>query len=192
MGKNTVRFACHNCNHCCRDVVCLPTPWDVIRIVKHTKLNPYEFLEFLTPEEISEVDDDDPTWLEVDGERYMMALRRDERLGCFFLNQQTRLCSIYEARPILCRLYPFKVHETRDGRFVKFSLHEDVGCPRHRDGIVATQPLYELYLEDSGHQHDYDDLVRVFNRKVYEGKRPEDFVQMFVGGVYFEQQHAPR
>jgi Fe-S-cluster containining protein len=188
MGKNIVRFSCHNCNHCCRDVVCLPTPWDVIRIVKHTGLSPHEFLEFLSPEEISEVEDNDPTWLEVDDDQYMMALRREEGTGCFFLNNDTRLCGIYDARPILCRLYPFRVHETREGEFVKFSLHEDVGCPRHRDGIVHTQPLYDLYVVDCAHQQDYEDLVRVFNRKRYEGKRPEDFVQMFVSGVYFEQR----
>lgn len=179
MGKDIVHFKCHHCNHCCTEVVCLPTPWDVIRIVKHTGANPYEFLEFLSPEEISEVAKSDPTWLECDDGRYIMALRRDES-GCHFLDKKTRYCGIYEARPILCRLYPFKLQETRDGKFRGFVLHKDVGCPRHQDGQVATQPLYELYLEDSKHQEDYDDLVRVFNRKKYAGKRPEDFIELFV------------
>ncbi len=61
----------------------------------------------LTPEEVKDVDEDDPTWLEVDGERYIMALQRDGQTGCTFLDNETRLCSIYEARPNLCRLYPF-------------------------------------------------------------------------------------
>ena len=164
MGKDIVQFKCHHCNHCCTEVVCLPTPWDVIRIVKHTGANPYEFLEFLAPDEISEVAKSDPTWLECEDGRYIMALRRDKK-GCHFLDKKTRFCGIYEARPILCRLYPFKLQETRDGQFRGFVLHKDVGCPRHQDGEVPAKPLYDLYLEDSKHQEDYDDLVQVFNAK---------------------------
>ncbi|MBI2436035.1 MAG: YkgJ family cysteine cluster protein, partial [Candidatus Hydrogenedentes bacterium] len=171
MGKDFVQFQCHHCNHCCTEVVCLPTPWDVIRIVKNTGANPFRFLEFLSPEELEGVPKNDPAWLRVDGEKFMMALRRDER-GCYFLNKRTRKCNVYEARPILCRLYPFKLHETRDGQYKSFTLHTDVGCPRFRDGAVATAPLYTLYLDDLGHQEDYNRLVEGFNRKTYEAKSP--------------------
>ena len=179
MGRDTVRFRCHSCGHCCTDVVCLPTPWDVIRIVKNTGESPYEFLEFLDPDEISEVDDSDPTWLKCGGHRYLMALKRGPH-GCYFLDKETRFCAIYEHRPILCRLYPFKLQETRDGKFKGFTLHSDVGCPRHRDGEVVTKPLFTLYRQDCGNQRDYDDLVRVFNRRKYPGKQPSDFIGMFI------------
>lgn len=183
MGKDYVKFNCHSCVHCCTEVVCLPTPWDVERIVRETGEKPKDFLEFLTPEEIEGVDDDDPTWLEVDDEKYMMALKRGKR-GCYFLNKKTRLCGIYESRPLLCRLYPFKLDESKKGKYKGFSLHKDVGCPKHTDGKVATAPLYEIYLEDSEHHEDYDDLVKIFNRKEYENKRPMDFVKMFLDGIY--------
>lgn len=180
MGRFAVQFKCHHCNHCCTDVVCLPTPADVIRIVRNTGANPYDFLEFLRSSELTGVAKNDPTWLKCRGERYMMALRRDEIEGCYFLNKKTKLCGIYDARPILCRLYPFKLLESRGGEFKGFSLHADVGCPRNRDGVVPTHALYELFLEDRGHQEDYRTLVQVFNRKRYPGKNPSDFVQMFV------------
>jgi len=179
MGKKTVHFRCHHSNHCCTDVVCLPTPWDVNRIINETGADPSEFIEFVTPDEISEVEDDDPTWLECGGERYLMALRRGKK-GCFFLDKKTRFCAIYESRPILCRLYPFKVQETRKGKFKGFTLHKDVGCPRHRDGSVATKPLYKLYLKDSKHQEEYERLVRKFNKKRKKGKKPRDFLKLFV------------
>lgn len=179
MGKEIVHFKCHHCNHCCTEVVCLPTPWDVIRIVKGTGAKPLEFLEFLAPDEISEVPKSDPTWLNCGGLRYIMALRRDAR-GCHFLDKRTRLCGIYEHRPILCRLYPFKVCETREGEFRGFALHRNVGCPRHRDGDVPVAPLYELYVEDCRHQEDYQALVRVFNARRDKNKRPEDFIRMFI------------
>lgn len=179
MGRDAVRFQCHHCNHCCTEVVCLPTPWDVIRIVRETGQNPHEFLEFLTPDEISGVRKSEPTWLRVGRQKYLMALRRNAR-GCHFLNPQTRYCSIYEARPILCRLYPFRLIESRDGAFRGFDLHKDVGCPKNRDGIYATAPLYALYVDDRDHQESYQTLVQVFNRKVYVGKKPEDFIEMFL------------
>ncbi|MCP4644492.1 MAG: YkgJ family cysteine cluster protein [bacterium] len=185
MGRLTVNFNCHHCGHCCTDVVCLPTPWDVIRVVRATGQNPLNFLEFLTPDELDGVEKSDPTWLKCSGKRYIMALRRFEKgdpqpAGCFFLDRKTRHCTIYDVRPILCRLYPFKLHEKRDGGLRGFSLHKDVGCPRHRDGVVETKPLYELYLHDSRRQDDYQDLVRVFNKMRRPGKRPEDFIDLFV------------
>jgi Fe-S-cluster containining protein len=178
MGKLTVNFSCVHCGHCCTDVICLPTPWDVLRIIRETGADPFDFLEFVGPTDISEVRKNDPTWLRCKSERHMMALRRGPK-GCFFLDTKTRHCQIYHARPILCRLYPFKLHESRDGDFRGFSLHKDVGCPRDRAGVVATEPLYELYLEDNDHQNDYQDLVSVFNRRRDPGKRPEDFIAMF-------------
>ncbi len=179
MGKSIVKFSCHHCGHCCTDVVCLPTPWDVVRIVRERAANPYKFLEFIRPDEITEVEENDPTWLEVGGERYLMALKRGKK-GCHFLDKKTRHCTVYEARPLLCRLYPFKLQENRAGTFKGFTLHKDVGCPRHRDGRVPTAPLYELYSDDAEHQQDYADLVTVFNRREYKGKKPSDFIEMFV------------
>jgi len=182
MPSDSLSFKCHHCNHCCTDVICLPSPWDVRRIMRMTGQDPFDFLEFLTPEEIEDVDADDPTWLELNGEKYMMALKRDEVLGCHFLNRDTKLCSIYEARPLLCRLYPFKVEEDDAGTYQGFTLHEDVGCPKHADGAVALKPLYDLYVQDSINGEDYYELVEFFNAQNYPGKEIEDFVVMFTGG----------
>jgi len=108
-----------------------------------------------------------------------MAVRREAR-GCYFLDPASRLCSIYEIRPILCRLFPFKLRQSRSGEFKGFGLHRDVECPRQRDGIVETAPLHALYEEDARHQEDYRRLVAVFNRRRYSGKTPKDFIRMFV------------
>lgn len=180
MGRHIIKFKCRHSNHCCRDVVCLPTPWDVLRIAMNTGRDPRRFLEFLSPEEITGVNKNDPTWLKIGTKRYIMALRRDEVQGCCFLERKSRLCSIYEHRPLLCRLYPFKLQETRDGAFKGFSLHTDVGCPRHLDGEVAAKPLYELYLQDKMHQDDYVTLVEIFNRQKEPGRKPEDFLDLFM------------
>jgi Fe-S-cluster containining protein len=179
MGRFMVNFKCHSTGHCCKDVICLPTPWDVVRIVRETGTDPREFLEFITPDDISGVDLSDPTWLDVDGKKYMMALYRDLK-GCFFLEPGTHRCGIYLSRPLLCRLYPMKLQETKDGEFKGFTLHGDVGCPKNRDGEMEAAPLYALYTEDQKHHLDYDQLVEVFNLRKYAGKKPEDFLRMFM------------
>ena len=178
MGRKTVRFKCVHCGHCCRDVVALPTPWDVVQIVRETGADPYEFLEFLSPDEVLDVEKSDPTWLKCGGKRYLMALRRGKK-GCYFLNKKNRQCTIYETRPMLCRLYPFKLQETRDGQFKGFTLHHDVECPRKRDGVVETKPLYDLYLKDDRHQDDYARLVKFFNRQKNKKKKPRHFIKLF-------------
>lgn len=144
--------------------------------------DPFDFVEFLEEDEVDDVEDDDATWLDVDGTKYIMALRREDETGCYFLNNETRLCSIYEARPMLCRLFPFKVLEDEDGNYQGFTLHDDVGCPRHKDGEVPTAPLYDLYVQDDLNQEDYHELVKIFNSKQYPGKEPEDFVLLFMNG----------
>ena len=178
MGKKKVRFNCTHCGHCCTDVICLPTPWDVKRVARMTGESPNKFLEFVTADEIGEVEDSDPTWLECQGERYLMALRRGKK-GCFFLDKKSLYCRIYDARPILCRLYPFKLNETRKGEYKSFTLHSDVGCPRHTDGTMETAPLYELYQDDARHQEDYEDLVCKFNSRRPKKRKPKDFIKLF-------------
>ncbi len=159
----------------------MPTPFDVLRVIRETGANPQEFLEFLGPDEVEDVDDDDPTWLQANGSKYVMALRRDVQ-GCQFLDKKTRFCSIYESRPMLCRLFPFKLQEDRKGRFKGFTLHQDVGCPRHKDGEVQVKPLHDVYNEDDVHQDAYQDLVTFFNGLDYDDKQPQDFVKLFVQG----------
>ena len=97
-----------------------------------------------------------------------------------FLDKKTRFAAFTEHRPFLCRLYPFKLHETRDGNFHSFTLHRDVGCLRCQDGEVETKPLYDLYLQDKMHQEDYDTLVETFNREDHPGRRPETFLNLFL------------
>ena len=183
MGKDTVNFSCHHCNHCCTEVVCLPSPWDVRRIMKMTGEDPEDFIEFLEPTDIDGADKDDPTWLQIDGEYFMMALKRTEETGCHFLNEKTTYCSIYEARPLLCRLYPFELLESESGEFLGFQLHEDVGCPKNTDDVYKTGPLYDLAMQDELNQEDYCELVELFNKKEYPNKHAYDFVTLFTGGM---------
>jgi hypothetical protein len=72
------------------------------------------------------------------------------------------------------------VHETREDEYKAFSLHKDVGCPKHRDDVYQTGPLYAMYLEDKKRQDDYFDLVDYFNDDDSPDKRPEEFIKLFI------------
>jgi len=177
MGKHTVKFSCTHCGHCCRDVICLPTPNDVVRLAREHGADPRKFLEFVTPDGISKVSKSDPTWLRCNGTRYLMALRRTAR-GCYFLNKRTLHCQAYESRPLICRLYPFALNETRGGEIKGYSLQRDVECPRRQDGTKDVSAIHEMYLEDKRHQDDYEDLVKFFNSRRHNG--PWDFLKLFI------------
>ncbi len=42
-------------------------------------------------------------------------MRKTENGKCIFLKDN--LCSIYEVRPLVCRVYPFQLKSLRDGRY---------------------------------------------------------------------------
>ncbi len=45
---------------------------------------------------------------------------------------------------------------------------------------MDAQALYAIYQEDHLNQQDYQDLVEYFNQKEYPGKKPEDFIEVFI------------
>lgn len=179
MGKKIIYFKCHHCGYCCTDVVCCPTPYDIINIVKKTNINPKEFLEFITSDEIEGIKKSDPTWLKINGKKYLMTIKRTKD-GCFFRDKQRGICKIYLHRPLLCRLFPFKVRETKSGKIHSFSLHRDIECPEYRDGVVNVKELTEILKEEYQNQEDYQDLVQFFNNQPHNNKKPFDFVDLFV------------
>ncbi|HOV32815.1 MAG TPA: YkgJ family cysteine cluster protein [Candidatus Hydrogenedens sp.] len=179
MGKFFVNFKCHHYGYCCTNVICCPTPYDIVNIVKKTNLCPKIFLEFITPDKIEGINKSDPTWLKINGNKYLMTIKRTKN-GCFFRDKQKGICKIYSHRPLLCRLFPFKVRETKLGEIHSFSLHRDIECPKYRDGVVNVKELAEIWAEEQKHQEDYQDLVEFFNNQTYNDKKPFDFINLFV------------
>ena len=95
-----LRWVCVRCANSCRDIPprkrnILLTPSDVERITRATKLRAEEFSETSVSHRPYE--------------------RKMKKLGgsCMFL--QGSRCSIYQARPLICRFYPFCLHPSEDG-----------------------------------------------------------------------------
>jgi len=90
------KYSCSKCPaYCCSYPAIEVTPRDVERLAKHLGVPPAVAEERFT---------------KYDAKEKMRLLRhRQDRVFetvCTFLDQKTRRCSVYEARPAVCREYP--------------------------------------------------------------------------------------
>ncbi|ABM79936.1 YkgJ family cysteine cluster protein [Hyperthermus butylicus] len=96
------RFRCTRCGRCCSggpNVVL--TIFDVVRMARFLRVSWRNFLRGYVKIVVADV-------------YPFMLLRGDERNRCFFLAEKhdgTKLCVIYPARPMRCRLYPILVED---------------------------------------------------------------------------------
>ena len=96
---DTFGFVCHKevpCfNHCCRDLNQALTPYDVLRLKNHLKITAQAFIE-----QYAVVYSGPATGLPVVSLRFLA----DKEKNCPFVTPNG--CSVYEARPSSCRIYP--------------------------------------------------------------------------------------
>lgn len=120
-----LRWKCARCANSCRDILgrkrnILLTRKDAERIGNATKLDPRRFsvaLHGTFP--------------------YERAMRKiDGR--CFFLRGSK--CSVYKARPLICRFYPFSLDSTQDG---EMKINFDPLCSGIGKGKVRDERFFE-------------------------------------------------
>jgi uncharacterized protein len=90
-----VAFDCSKCPaYCCSYPIIALTKYDVVRLAKHFGLSVEEAERRFTRS--------------AHGYKRVMRRKRDEHFGkaCRFLDPETRRCTIYEARPEVCRRFP--------------------------------------------------------------------------------------
>ncbi|MGI9307543.1 MAG: YkgJ family cysteine cluster protein [Gammaproteobacteria bacterium] len=99
-------YDCDTCPaYCCGYPVIEAKPKDIRRLARHFALEYEDAREQFTEKENNRV--------------RKMRQRPDKKLGapvCIFLNQKTRNCSIYNARPDICREHPGDRCEWHDRR----------------------------------------------------------------------------
>ncbi|MBI5446639.1 MAG: YkgJ family cysteine cluster protein [Deltaproteobacteria bacterium] len=79
--------------------------------------------------------------LEVVKYRKSFLVTPKDRLPCPYWTGKG--CSIYESRPIDCRLFPYVLVDVRDkGRKIRVTFHKDSDCP-HREDLYGLVPLDE-------------------------------------------------
>jgi len=88
-------YDCMNCpGYCCSYPLITLKKKDVERLAKHHGMTFEEARDKFTKE--------------AHGEKYAMKRKKDKYFGkiCRFFDTQKRRCTIYEARPKICRTYP--------------------------------------------------------------------------------------
>ncbi|MDM5147951.1 YkgJ family cysteine cluster protein [Candidatus Persebacteraceae bacterium Df01] len=102
-------YDCDSCPaYCCGYPVIAATKTDIRRLARHFKLSEEEARDRFTEKENNRV--------------RKLRQRPDKKLGtpaCVFLNQKTRGCSIYKARPQICRDHPGDRCEWNDRRLLE-------------------------------------------------------------------------
>ncbi len=90
-----VQYNCLNCpGYCCSYPVISVTKYDVARLAKHFGISWEEAEKRFTKSE--------------HGYKRILRKKKDEHYGtiCRFFDQEERRCSIYKARPHVCRAFP--------------------------------------------------------------------------------------
>lgn len=83
---------CQTCANCCRRSTVRLSERDIARLAKELRIKPARVIaDYASPS----------------GEETLI-LKRDDERGCVFLDGN--LCSVYDARPDICRDYPHLVH----------------------------------------------------------------------------------
>jgi len=145
-----LKFRCTGCGNCCRDPLLPVTDADLHRIVEHTGLPANELVKWIDRHGI-DLAGEPESFVMLRAGRRVMVLRHSHG-QCRFLGADNR-CTIYEARPQGCRIFPFDPDFNRKGEMVRLRMIEATECPYEKDGknskieIRALHRLTESELE---------------------------------------------
>jgi Fe-S-cluster containining protein len=130
VAKRLPAFKCAGCAKCCRgafgDNTVTVFPGEIRKLMAVTGL---EWLEVVEPEE--EGDEDDYG----NRQAFEWALRKKPDGDCIFLDKGR--CTIYEARPFICRTYPFYLDEGHIGH----GECDGLGCGDRQGSPAMAQEL---------------------------------------------------
>jgi Fe-S-cluster containining protein len=106
-------FRCTGCGNCCKDPLLPLTDTDLGLIAKRTGDHPLDFVRWVSRNEIR-LDDEPEAFVRLRQGKRVMTLAH-ERGACRYLGADDR-CTIYDRRPLGCRIFPFDPSFNRQGQ----------------------------------------------------------------------------
>lgn len=163
---NFTTYECSRCGTCCSVPVVPVTNSDIRRIASEIGKKASSFVRFYSPSEM-DFDSESDVWIRFSyGKRAMGLRRRKDR--CIFLNDE-KSCTIYKARPMTCRTFPYMIDFDENDDPVKSSLNRIVDCKsKRKKPSPITDVIRNVYIEDE-EDVSYFDLIREWNRKPQGG-----------------------
>ncbi len=118
-------YACHACNRCCRNKAIRVTPYEILMLARHLGQSTTDFIADHT---------------EAGG----TVLRSKDDGDCGFLGP--RGCTVHQARPLACRIYPLARWVDHDGAesFGHLSPHPKT------EGVYGRAGIVQDYLDQQG------------------------------------------
>jgi len=172
-GAQYLKFRCTDCGNCCTDTIVPVSDADVARLAQGTGLAAEDFVNFYKRSDFDD-DADELAWIKLEEGVRAMGLRKAEgRDACGFLKDLR--CSVYEHRPITCRIYPHNLRFDAKGAITRVFLSEGVPCPYELDARVNKAELVKNWHLDDRQDEAFHARVRAFN----EGPGPRSRADFF-------------
>ncbi|HEY8946447.1 MAG TPA: YkgJ family cysteine cluster protein [Polyangiaceae bacterium] len=153
-----LKFRCTGCGNCCREPLLPLTDADVRRISAHTGDPASEVVRFVARNGIDMDDEPEAFAILREGRRVMVL--RHARGGCMYLGADAR-CTIYGARPLGCRIFPFDPTFDRSGRMKRLKLIQATECRYELDGANDPDAIRRLHGR-------YEEATRRYHEKIAE------------------------
>jgi len=156
-----LRFRCTGCGNCCRDPLLPLTDADLHRVADHTGLPASEIIKWVDRHGI-ELSGEPESFVTLRTGRRVMVLRHVQG-HCRFLGADDR-CTIYAARPLGCRIFPFDPDFNRKGEMVRLRMIEATDCPYEKDGKNSKVEIRTLHRQTEAELAAYHARVVEWNR----------------------------
>lgn len=183
-GSKLLNFRCTECGNCCSDTIVPVSHQDVERLMKGTGLPASKIARFF---KTSDFDDkgDGLQLINMDGGRRILGLQKrfdkpNKRDACkFFLNGR---CSVYESRPVTCRVWPFTLVLDEGGALRGMSINPSLPCPYELDGKNRPKDIKKDWDWDDKQDVAWAAKVKEWNSTHSRGSAEEFFAFLGLAG----------
>lgn len=180
-GERYLTFRCTGCGNCCKEPLLPLTDTDLARILGRTGERARDVVRWVSRQEI-DLDDEPESFVLLRPGRRVMVLGHGRR-GCRYLGRDDR-CTIYGARPLGCRIFPFDPDFKRDGSLRRLRLIQAAECDYALDGhndIRLIRSLHERHDETTERYHqrvaEWNQMQRRRQRRGVRPEAPAEFLR---------------
>lgn len=166
--KSLLRFRCTGCGNCCKDPLLPLTDADAKRISEHTGDKVEEFVRWVDRYGIDM--DDEPEGFVMLRQGKRVPVLRHTRGACHYLGEDNR-CTIYKARPLGCRIFPFDPTFKKDGKLRHLKLIQATDCKYELDGKNDVDEMRTLHQSYEAATTAFQDKVEEWNSTQKARKR---------------------